>query len=67
MPLLDDDELPPECAEFRETTVVALIGGEHPYAQSPETHRNQRVVGQPPLSDLFVIVFLPQAGSTRPA
>ena len=39
MPFLEDDQLPAECAEFGETTVVALIGGEHSYAQSPDAHR----------------------------
>jgi hypothetical protein len=62
MPFLDLDQLPPECAEFSETKVVALIGGEHSYAQLPDAYRNQRFVGQPPLSDLFVIIFLRQAG-----
>src|SRR5271165_6153365 len=58
--VLQGDHLPLKCTEFGEPTVVTFIGGEHPYAQPPGAHRNQCVVGQPPLSNLFVSVFLPQ-------
>jgi hypothetical protein len=55
--VLNADSLPLKCAEFGQPTVIALIGGEHSDAQPPGAHRNQCVVGQPPLSDLFVMIF----------
>src|SRR5271165_6532979 len=59
--ILDGGHLPMKCAKFGEPAVVAFIGGEYPNAQPPGAHRNQCVVGQPPLSNLFVVVLGRQA------
>jgi hypothetical protein len=57
MPSYNGDYLPLKCAKFSEPTVVSLIGSEYSDAKPPGAHRNQCVVGQAPLSDLFVIIF----------
>ena len=60
--LSDRSHLPLEPAEFGELPEIPLIRGHDADAAPSGTHRDQSIVREPTLSDLFVAVFSGEAG-----
>jgi hypothetical protein len=62
-------KLPPKRTKLSESAEVPLVDGPHCDAYSAGTHRNECIIGQSPLADLFVIIFFSKAGKHpgRPA
>ena len=52
---------PLEGAKLGEPAEVSFVGCDHSDAQSPRAHRDQCVIGQSSLSDLFVMILDRQA------
>ena len=66
--VLNADHPPLGCTEFSEPMLIALVGGEHLYAQTPGTHRHQRIVSYARLVRLvhdrtLAIMFAIQQGA----
>jgi hypothetical protein len=54
--VLNADHPPLEGAEFSQPPVISLTSCEHLDTQTPGAHRNQRIAGEPTLSNLFITI-----------
>ena len=54
--------LPLKRTEFGQLSEIPRVGGYYGYPHPTRTHRDERIVGQPPASNLLVIIFGRQPG-----
>ena len=58
--------LPLEGAKLGEPAEISFVGRDHSDTQSPRAHRDQCVIGQTSLPDLFVMILGRQASKRSP-